>query len=62
VAIEHHVVVYIEYENIYGYLLSEGLYASRIQYSKLGVEYDVMILNDEFEIIEDIRIEIEEEN
>jgi hypothetical protein len=62
VAIEHHVVVYIEDENIYGYLLSEGLYASRIQYSKLGVEYDVMILNDEFEIIEDIRIEIEEEN
>ena len=61
-AIEHHVIVYIQDENIYGYLLSEGVYASRIKYNKLGVEYEVMILNDEFEIIEDIRIEIEEEN
>ena len=61
-AIEHHVIVYIQDENIYGYLLSEGVYASTIKYNKLGVEYEVMILNDEFEIIEDIRIEIEEEN
>ena len=61
-AIEHHVVVYLEYENAYGYLISEGVYASRIKYNKLGIEYEVMVLNDEFEIIEDIRIEIEEEN
>lgn len=61
-ATEHHVVVYIDDEEVYGYLLSEGVYASRVIYSKYGVEHNVMILNDEFEIIEDIRIEIEEEN
>ena len=54
--------MYLEYENAYGYLISEGVYASRIKYNKLGIEYEVMVLNDEFEIIEDIRIEIEEEN
>lgn len=59
-AIEHYVVVYLEEEDTYGYLLSEGVYASRIIYNKDGVEYNTIILNDEFEIIEDIRIEIEE--
>ena len=61
-AIEHHIIVYIEDESVYGYLISEGAYASLIRYNKYGVEYNVMMLNDEFEIIEDIRIEIEEEN
>lgn len=60
--IEHHVIVYLEDENAYGYLVSEGVYASRIKYNKGGIEHDIVILNDEFEIVEDIRIEIEEEN
>ena len=60
-ASEHHVIVYLEDEESYGYLVSEGVYASRVKFTKLGVEYDVMILNEEFEVIEDIRIEIEED-
>jgi hypothetical protein len=61
VTIEHHVIVYLEDEDSYGYLVSEGVYASRIRFTKLGIEHDVMVLNEEFEVIEDIRIEIEEE-
>ena len=60
-ASEHHVIVYLEYEESYGYLVSEGVYASRVRFNKLGIEYDIMVLNEEFEVIEDIRIEIEEE-
>ena len=46
-------------EGLYGDLISEGAYASRIRYVYGGVLYDVLIENDEFEIIEDEEMEEE---
>ena len=40
-------------EGIYGDLILEGAFASRIKYTYGGVLYDVLIENDEFEILED---------
>lgn len=54
-------VVYIYDEKTYGELVSFGGYVSKIHYSKNGIDYEVMLLNEDFEIVEEANIELEEE-
>lgn len=60
-AIEHHRIVYLFEEQLYGYLISENSYMSKIRYEDGGIMYEIFVENDDFEIVEDIQIEIEEE-
>jgi hypothetical protein len=59
---EHHIIIYIPDEKVYGEIIREGAWASTVQYSKDGILYEVVMLSEDFEIIEDISIDIEEEN
>ena len=61
VTIEHHRIVYIFDERVYGYLVVEGSYVSKVRYESMGIQYEVLMENDDFEVVEDIQIEIEEE-
>jgi hypothetical protein len=45
--------VFLLEERVYADLISEGPYASRVQYNYGGVFYDVLVENDEFEIVID---------
>jgi hypothetical protein len=58
----NYTIVYIEDEDIYGEIVSHGAYASKIHYLKDGFEYEIILLNDEFEIVEEINIEEIEED
>jgi hypothetical protein len=58
---ESHVIVYIPDEEVYGEIISQGAFASTVRYSVSGVMFEVLILNEDFDIVHDISIEIEEE-
>lgn len=60
-ATEHYRIVYIYDEDVYGHLVSEGSYVSRVIFEVGGIRYDTLIDNNDFELVEDIQIEIEEE-
>ena len=55
-------IVYIFEENCFGTLVSYGAYTSRINYKKNGIEYELDLFNDEFEIVEDSGIQYIEED
>lgn len=61
VALDHNLIVYVYDDNAYGHLISHGAHASLIKYSHEGIDYEVFLPNEDFEIIEDITIDIEEE-
>lgn len=44
-------VVYLPDEEVYAEVISYGTYASTVVYSKGGVRYEVMVLNEEIEFI-----------
>jgi hypothetical protein len=46
-------IVWLTYERTFGYLVTEGAHFSRIRYQAGGMEWDVLVENDEFEIILD---------
>lgn len=55
-------IIYIPDERVYGEIISYGTYASKIRYSRDGIEYQILMLNEDFEIIEEVHIgEVEEE-
>lgn len=54
-------VVYLYDEKVYGEIVSEGIYASLVHYIKDGFEYKVTLLNEDFEIVEQVNIEEIEE-
>jgi hypothetical protein len=58
---EKHSIIYIPDEQEYGELVTRGAYASLVRYSSGGVMYEVMMLNEDFDIVQDIVLEIEEE-
>lgn len=60
-SVEHYRIVFIFDERVYGHLISEGSFMSKVSYELDGIKYEVFIENTDFEIIEDIQIEIEEE-
>lgn len=49
--------VFLKDEGIYAQLISEGAYASRVQYLYGGVLYDVLIDNSEIEYLEEDDLE-----
>lgn len=57
----NYTIVYIPDERVYGEALSIGAYASKIKYTKDGFEYNLVLLNEDFEIIEQVNIEEIEE-
>lgn len=54
-------VIYIPEEEENGEIISKGAYASLVRYSSGGVLYEVMLLNEDFEIVQDPD-NLEEEN
>ena len=55
-------IVYLPDEKVYGEVVSYGTYASKIRYSKMGIEYQVVVLNEDFDLVYEVNIpEIEEE-
>lgn len=57
----HNFLVYIPDEDCYGITKSMGAFASLVKYNKDGLDYEVMILNEELMFLDDIAIGIEEE-
>jgi len=58
----NYTIVYLLDEKVYGEVVSLGTYASMVHYVKDGFEYKVTMLNEDFEIVEQVNIEeIEEE-
>lgn len=57
----NYIIVYLPDEKVYGEVISLGTYASKIHYVKDGFEYESIILNEDFEILEQINIEEVEE-
>lgn len=61
VALDHNIIVYIYDDDAYGHLLSHGAHASLVKYQHEGIEYEVFMPNEDFDVVEDITIDIEEE-
>lgn len=58
----NYTIVYLPEEEVYGEVLSFGTYASTVHYVIDGFEYEAFLLNEDFDIVEQINIEeIEEE-
>lgn len=49
--------IYIQDEDVYGYIVNRGAYASLVRYNLGGIEYEVMMLNEDFIITEEIEEE-----
>jgi hypothetical protein len=45
-------LVFLTDERIVAQLIELGAYASRVRYTRMGIEYEVVVTNDEFEYIE----------
>ena len=58
----NYTIVYIPDEKVYGEVLFFGTYASKVHFVKEGFEYETILLNEDFEILEQINIEEIEEN
>ncbi len=55
-------IVFIHGERAYGTVETLGLYASKVKYHKDGIEYEEVLDNDEFTVMEEIVFEHVEEN
>jgi hypothetical protein len=49
-------LVYLPDEGVYGTIVSEGVWASLIQYHENGIGYTIEVPNDEFFIVEEFGI------
>jgi hypothetical protein len=54
-------VVFIHSLNVYGTIEKMGAYASVVKYTKDGIDYQELIENDEFAIVDEIVFEHAEE-
>lgn len=51
-------LVWLPYERTYGYVIgSIGAYYTKIWYLLGGIEYEVLMENDDFELVEDLIID-----
>lgn len=56
-------IVYIHEEKIYGTVEQLGAFASKVKYQKEGIDYEVLLENDEFAIVDEIVFHhVEEDN
>lgn len=54
-------LVWLPYEHVYGTIVGGlGAYYTMIAYTKAGIEYEVLMENDEFELMEDTLIEYDD--
>lgn len=56
-------IVYIPEESLYGTVEKLGAYASLVKYKKDGIEYETLLENEEFAIVDEIvfeRVEMDE--
>jgi len=58
----NYTIIYIPDEKVYGEVLFFGTYASKVHFVKDGFEYETILLNEDFDILEQINIEEIEEN
>lgn len=49
--------IYIPDEDTYGVILKRGAFASLVSYSSRGISYEIMMLNEDFTIIQEIEEE-----
>jgi len=57
----NYTVIFLPDERVYGEIVSRGTYASKVRYMQDGFQYEIVMLNEDFEIVEEINIpEIEE--
>lgn len=54
-------IAYLHDEKVYAEVIAYGSFASKVRYLKNGIECEIVMLNEDFEIIEEANIEIEEE-
>jgi len=55
-------IVYIYPEKVYGTVEQLGAFASMVKYQKDGTDYEVLLENDEFAIVDEIVFHHVEEN
>jgi hypothetical protein len=56
------IIVFLHDERVYGEVESLGLYASKVKFSKNGQDYEELMENDEFTIMDELLIShVEEE-
>ena len=56
-------VVYIHSEKVWGTVDKLGAFSSMVKYRKGGIDYEVLLENDEFAIVDEIVFEhVEEDN
>lgn len=48
---DKHFIVFIPEEGVYGEVISLGSYASMVEYSVSGINYKVMMLNEDLDFI-----------
>lgn len=48
---DRHFIVYLPEEGVYGEVISYGSYASTVRYSEGGIQYEVLILNEDLDFI-----------
>jgi hypothetical protein len=53
-------MVYLYEEGILGSLISYGAYTSSIRYEINGIVYDVVLFNEDFEIVQELDLGIED--
>lgn len=53
--------VYIFDERVVGEIVKEGLYASVVKYKKDGMQYEILMDNEEFTVIQEVGFEHIEE-
>ncbi len=54
---EHTIIyVYLPNEGVYGTVIRSGAWSSLIQYYEGGVEYNIEVPNDEFDIVDEIGV------
>lgn len=55
-------IVFIHEERVYGTVETLGLYASKVKYQKDGIEYEEVLDNEDFTVMEELVFEHVEEN
>lgn len=48
------VTIYLTEERVFGQMVKMGAYYSTVNFTKGGIEYEVMVENDEFVFLEDL--------
>ena len=48
------IYVHLPYENVYGSVVSQGIWSSVVEYNKDGIGYRIEVPNDEFDVVQEI--------